>query len=119
MVAPAVDAARKFDLSCLSVPRIKPFANDIDQFTEGFGRLIVLEEHSRYGGLASALMDAFAEHGKRLPEVRVLSLEDKFSDRCGGYQYALSEHGLADAQILERVGALVNDHSVQIRPENG
>jgi len=116
MVAPAVDAARKFDLHCLSIPRIKPFARDIDRFTEGFGRLIILEEHSRYGGLASALMDAFAEHELRLPEVRVLSLDDKFSARCGGYQYALSEHGLADAQVIERVGTLVNEYFRQIDP---
>jgi transketolase len=112
MVAPALNAAKKFDLPCMSIPRIKPFAKDIDRLTEGFGMLIILEEHSRYGGLASALMDSYSENSKRLPDVRVLSLEDKFSDRCGDYQYALSEHGLADTQILARVGALVSGKSL-------
>lgn len=107
MVAPAVNAAKQFELPCLSIPRIKPFAHDIDHFIKGFKMIVVLEEHSRYGGLASALMDAFAEQEKRLPDVRVLSLADKFSDRCGGYQYALSEHQLADTQVIERIGALV------------
>jgi len=108
MVAPAVNAAKTFDVPCLSIPRIKPFANDIDRFIEGFDRLIILEEHSRYGGLASAIMDACSENGTRLPHIRALSLEDKFSERCGDYQYALSEHGLADTQIIERVGALLS-----------
>jgi transketolase len=114
MVSPAVSAAKHFELSCLSIPRIKPFANDIDHFIDHFDIVVILEEHSRYGGLASALMDALVEHEKRLPDIRVLSLEDKFSDLCGGYQYALSEHKLADVQVVERIRAFVDNISARL-----
>ena len=36
-----------------------------------------------------------------------LTLEEKFSHRCGSYQYALSEHGLSDVQLRTRVAELV------------
>lgn len=107
MLAPAVNAARALSLGCLSIPRIKPLTPDLLRMLSNFERIIVLEEHSRHGGLTSALLDLFSEFADKIPLIRGITLGDKFSKLCGGYQYALSEHGLSDPEIIPRVQALL------------
>lgn len=101
----ARDLALKHGLPALSVPRIKPMAPEIIGMLEPYERVVVLEEHSRYGGLASAIADAFTEHGRRAPLLQVFSLQDKFMDKCGSYQYALDEHALSDQALARRFAA--------------
>lgn len=95
--------ACEFNLTHFSFPRVKPFPHGILAKLATFEHLIVVEEHSRYGGLCSAVSDAFCEAGLRPPAMSSLSLQDKFADLCGSYQYALSEHGLSDDQLPRRV----------------
>lgn len=91
----------------LSVFRLKPLATNTVALLAAFKRLIVIEEHSRYGGLASTLTDAFVDQGVPLPCIKVLSLQDHFAEHCGSYQYALSEHDLSDTAIRNRVRAIL------------
>ena len=109
MVSPCADIAKKMSLSCLSIPRIKPLPKNLPKLTAPFKTLIVVEEHSRHGGLASAILERLALDPKisRIPKIRSLSLEDKFSELCGSYQYALSEHGLSDSQLPGRIKQIV------------
>lgn len=96
--------ARKHGFSSITVPRLKPFDAVLSQLMEGFDKVFVIEEHSRYGGLGSCVAELLCETmGPATPQLRVLSLKDKFARHCGGYQYALSEHNLADEQVEEEV----------------
>jgi transketolase len=91
--------AVRHGLSAVSMPRIKPMAPEALDLLQGFEKVIVLEEHSRYGGLASAITDAFVEQQRRPPLMQVFSLQEKFMDKCGSHQYALDEHGMSDAAL--------------------
>ena len=103
MSAISQSAAREFGLSHLVFPRVKPFPMDSLRTLASFEHLVVVEEHSRFGGLCSSLLDAFCESGLRAPRMTSLSLQEKFAEKCGSYQYALSEHAMDDVSIMSRV----------------
>jgi transketolase len=74
-------------------------------------RLVVtVEEHTRIGGLGSAVLEMLAEHGVSVPVVR-LGLPDAFSADYGSQDSILAKHGLQPdglAQtVRERLGARV------------
>ncbi len=108
MVAPCAEIAEALGLSCLSVPKIKPLDPEILTVLAPFRRAIVVEEHSRHGGLASAILERTAEESAptKIPLIRSIGLQDRFSHLCGSYQYALSEHGLDDRALRARVAEL-------------
>lgn len=107
MTAISQVVAAENDVPHLSVFRLKPLATNTVQLLAPFKRLIVIEEHSRYGGLASTLTDTFVDEGVPLPNIKVLSLQDHFAKYSGAYQYALSEHDLSDTAIRDRVRAIL------------
>jgi transketolase len=107
MVSVATQIGRKLNLNVFSVPRLKPLGLGIEKQLTSFSNLIVLEEHSRYGGLASALAENLCELSSRIPRIRSIALGDKFAEHCGSYQYALSEFGMADHQIEGRILGLL------------
>jgi len=115
MLAPCVSIAKALGIACLSVPKIKPLDADILQTLSPFRRAIVVEEHSRHGGLASAVLERTAEESapSRIPLIRSVALEDRFSERCGSYQHALSEHKLDDSQLLARISTLIQTPYLQ------
>lgn len=99
--------AIEYGVTSVSVFRLKPLAARALELLAPFDRLIVLEEHSRHGGLASTLADAFIDAELPVPRMHVMCLQDHFARHCGSYQYALSEHRLADADIRERISNIV------------
>lgn len=107
MTSIGLAVARTFSLEHLSVFRLKPLADNTVSSLKRFKRLIVIEEHNRHGGLASSVTDAFVDEGIQLPHMSIFALRDQFAERCGSYQYALSEHQLSDEQIFDRVKSLV------------
>lgn len=108
MLSLAHAIANENDLSCVSVPRLKPLDADIKSLLSGFDQLIVIEEHNRYGGLTSAVTDHLCEVGARLPRIHALTLRDQFGHRCGSWQFALSEHALDDRTVRERVAQILS-----------
>jgi transketolase len=100
MSSVAQSLAKKHGLNSLSVSRIKPLSSDLTDALCGFQRVFVIEEHSRFGGLYSALTEALCEREKH-PVLKSISLQDKFAQHCGDHEYALSEHGMTQVQIEE------------------
>jgi transketolase len=98
----ATETARELGITAYSVPRIKPFLPEWVDELAAYGRLIVLEEHSRHGGLFSLLAEEMIEREKP-PRLSSLSLADRFAHLCGSHQYALSEFGLSDPQLRARI----------------
>jgi transketolase len=86
----------------LSVPCIKPFdAPALLEHMRGKRTLITVEEHSVQGGLAGVV----AEHllGRFVGNFVPVGVADRFSRKCGNYDYLLSEHGLTVSDLVRRV----------------
>lgn len=117
MVVTAVAAAVDWPGSAVwSVPSIKPL--DAQHVAAICRRrvAVVLEEHSVYGGLGSAVAEATAAHAP-VPVCRV-GINDRFSASCGSYGHLLREHGLDLASVRSRVRAFVDALPGRVRTRN-
>jgi transketolase len=106
MVAVALAFARAHGVRCISVPRLKPRPDELSGALGGAERVIVLEEHSRFGGLWSLVVEEVQSAWvSGAPGVRVegLGLRDRFTREAGSHQHALGEHGIADDQVEARL----------------
>jgi len=101
MVRTAIDIASNdypINMSVWSAPIIKPISyKHVISICNKSKAIIVLEEHSKYGGLGSVI----AEIASQYSPIRILrvAVDDKFSNKCGTYDYLLKEH-LLDYQSV-------------------
>ncbi|HVS35493.1 MAG TPA: transketolase C-terminal domain-containing protein [Gemmataceae bacterium] len=110
MVPTALTAAIEWaDSAVWSVPCIKPL--DAGHVAAVCGRheaVVVLEEHSVYGGLGSAVAECTA--ARHPTWVCRIGVRDRFSRCCGSYEYLMHEHRLdvesVQAQVRDFVAAL-------------
>jgi transketolase len=102
MVHAALRAAESWpDSSVWSVPCIKPLDADTVATICGKSRaVIVLEEHSIYGGLGSAVAEISAERAPT--RVLRIGIQDRFSQFCGSYNYLMAEHQLTVPDIVRK-----------------
>jgi transketolase len=63
--------------------------------------VIVLEEHSVFGGLGSAVTEIAAASAPTW--VCRVGVADRFSKFCGSYDYLMREHGLDVDTVVEHV----------------
>lgn len=106
MVRTALDVAERHGASVWSVPSIKPL--DVDEvcgIASASRAVVVLEEHSIFGGVGSAITEILAE--RQPARVLRIGVADRFSQHCGTYEYLLREHGLDTASVARRIGAFV------------
>ena len=103
MVATALMAAKKWPGSAVySAPCLKPL--DETAVAEICGKhqaVIVLEEHSHFGGLGSAVAEIASEHSPAW--VCRIGVPDRFSEQCGSYAYLMRSHKLDVASVIGRV----------------
>lgn len=90
-----------------SVPCIKPMnVEQLVDLVHGRSAVVVMEEHSVYGGLGSLVAEILSE---RLPmPVLRIGVSDRFSQHCGTYDYLLREHGLDKPSIEKKIGAFLS-----------
>jgi len=105
MSSVAHEIGKKLGLSVYSVSKIKPF-NEFS-ILKKHRHLLVIEEHSRYGGLFSTLSELITQDMTCNLKLTSFSLEEHFAHKCGSYQYALSEHQMSDVDLLRRIKARV------------
>ena len=105
MASIAQEIGKKLGISVYSVSRIKPLA-DLGALKK-HPHLLVLEEHSKYGGLFSTLSELASQDVSCQMKFTSFSLEEHFAHHCGSYQYALSEHQMSDVDLHKRVQARV------------
>lgn len=87
----------------LSVPRIKPLdTGALVAAAVGTRGIATLEEHSVVGGFGSAVLEAFAADGVRLP-VLSLGLRDDVQSAVGSQEYLRNLAGLSVGEITERL----------------
>lgn len=105
-IAKRIVATRFPGVSIWSVPSIKPIDKDkVISLSQENEALIVLEEHSIFGGLGSVITEICSEYFPvRILRIGVL---DKFSHLCGDYEYLLGEHGLDEKSIIDKISKFI------------
>ena len=84
-----------------SIPVIKPISScEIIRIIAGVERVVVFEEHSRSGGLGGSLAEIISESSSSNTKVIRFGFDEKFSDKCGSYNYLIKEHGLDFETLL-------------------
>ncbi len=105
MVKTALRLADEKSASAWSAPSIKPInTRQIHQIARKANTIVVLEEHSIYGGLGGLVAETVSELGNT--KVIRLGIQDRFSQKCGSYEYLLKEHQLDLDSLLSRISAL-------------
>jgi len=90
------------EISVYSIPRIKPFGeNDLLEILSSKRAVVCFEEHSIYGGLGGMIAELLTS----CMPMRMLRIgvNDRFSEKCGSYQYLLREHKLDFSATLNNV----------------
>jgi transketolase len=96
-------AAAGVDAGVLHVHTVKPFDEDaVREAASGCALAVTVEEHSRIGGLGSAVTDVLAEAAILTPQLR-LAFPDAFVGTYGSQDSVLQAVGLQPAQIAQRV----------------
>ena len=104
MVRVGLRFARDRGIRCISVPRLKPAPVELIPLLGDAERVAVLEEHVSAGGLWSLVLEMIhSSGGRRLPSIEPFGLRDAFTQTAGDYQHALSEHGLDDIRMAQRL----------------
>ena len=104
MVKTAIDISNKLDnaIDVWSVPFIKPIDRlTVEKICQNSKAIVVFEEHSKYGGLGSLISEISSESNP----VRILQVaaNDRFSQKCGTYEYLLQEHELDFITVYKNI----------------
>jgi transketolase len=91
-----------------SVPGIKPMnVEQVQDLAARYDNLIVLEEHNRIGGLGGAVAEAVGDMSGNRARVLRLGINDRFSSRCGTWDYLRREHGIDPEALLAQIQHLL------------
>ena len=103
MVRPALAAAARWPGSAVySAPCLKPLDPEaVAAVCRQHRAVVTVEEHSVFGGLGGAVAEIAADRAPTF--VCRVGVDDRFSEKCGTYQYLLGEHRLDADSIARRV----------------
>ncbi|MDO8343775.1 MAG: transketolase C-terminal domain-containing protein [Cellvibrio sp.] len=105
MVKTAIALADSTDSNAWSVPSIKPINKvQLQQIALNTNTIVVLEEHAVAGGLGSLVAEIICEQGTA--KVIRIGIQERFSQKCGSYEYLLKEHGIDLSSLLPRINIL-------------
>jgi 1-deoxy-D-xylulose-5-phosphate synthase len=110
MVAPSLEAARLLEAEGLSATVmncrfVKPVAGRIIEEASRIGKVLVVEENTRHGGLASAVMESLSDAHVWGVQLKRIGLPDKFIEH-GPISLLKSKYGLDATGILKEAKAL-------------
>lgn len=95
-------AQRWNDSPVWSAPSVKPLdVNQVAAICKEHKFVVVLEEHSVYGGLGSAVAEIAVEYAPTW--ICRIGIQDRFSQFCGSYQYLMQEHKLDVNSVLAQI----------------
>jgi transketolase len=107
MVKTAISLADPGDFSVWSALTIKPInSKQIEIIAQTSDIILTLEEHTTVGGLGGLIAEIIGESGSA--KVIRLGVQDRFSQKCGSYEYLLKEHGIDVKHLLPQVALLLN-----------
>lgn len=100
----AKEVAREKGFAFYSFPMLKPLNEQtIVAELSGYDRVIVIEEHSKRGGLGSIIESMFASKGTH-PIVLKFGLPDEYAPVIGSQDYMRDYVGLSKGKLLEAIG---------------
>ena len=116
MVSTALQVSADWPGSAVwSAPVIKPLAADgVADICARHAAVIVLEEHSIYGGLGSAVAEIAAAQAPVW--VCRIGAPDRFSEHCGSHAYLMQEHGLDPTSVRRRVECFLKQIGQTAKP---
>lgn len=89
-----------------SAPSIKPISTQqLAEISTRVDCIVTLEEHSVIGGLGATVAEAIAA-ASPVPICRI-GIEDKFSDKCGTWDYLILEHELDLRTVRTKIEAFL------------
>ncbi|HXG85338.1 MAG TPA: transketolase C-terminal domain-containing protein [Pyrinomonadaceae bacterium] len=93
--------------SVWSAPFIKPINEEqIAEICRNHRAVVVLEEHSIYGGLGAAIAEISSA---RTPTwICRVGIQDRFSEFCGTYDYLMREHRLDSESVAAQINEFLN-----------
>lgn len=90
------------DFSLYSVSQIKPMTSESLLKVVGDASLVItMEEHNIMGGLGSVVSELLSESSPR--KVLRLGINDKFTDKCGTYDYLMSELEIDSKSLVKKI----------------
>jgi transketolase len=92
----------------ISVPKLKPLdSKKLLVKLEQFRKIVTIEEHSIHGGLGACI----AEHIMRSDPKKIFSIgvRDRFSQKCGSYEYLLKEAGLDEESMFASISKFLEE----------
>ena len=102
MTHQALKAAEFLNAAVVDVIKLKPIHSSLVEELSGYRRVVTLEEHRLPGGLGSIIAETFADHGIKLPLLR-LAAEDRFAFELGGREVIWQNMGLDVDSIVRRI----------------
>jgi len=100
-----ISAAENFDVEVIDVYSVKPLDKEtILKSAAKTGKVLVVEEHSIYGGLGSAASELLA--GKYPLPIKILGIPDVFGESAGTREELLEKYGLNGNNIARAIKEL-------------
>ncbi len=97
-----INAAENFDVEVIDAYSVKPLDKEtILKSAAKTGKVLVVEEHSIYGGLGSAASELLA--GKYPLPVKILGIPDVFGESAGTREELLEKYGLNRNNIARTI----------------
>lgn len=85
----------------IHIHKIKPINLDIIKYAKQYKNLLVIEEHSKIGGLKSSIIDQLINLKFRI-NIQSITLPDNFGP-TGKYDYLINYHGLSSKKIKNKI----------------
>jgi 1-deoxy-D-xylulose-5-phosphate synthase len=111
MVAPSLEAAtvlerEGFSVGVVNCRFVKPLDPSLVSYARNSGKVLIVEENIREGGMSSAILELFGDSDARDVMVRRIGLPDKFVEH-GPVEVLRAKYGLDAGGIAERARGLL------------
>ncbi len=112
-VHPSLEASKELEkegisAGVLNCRFVKPLDKKIAEIAETTGRILIVEENIRQGGLGGAVLEMFNDMGIGRVRIKRIGFPDKFIEH-GETTILRKKYGLDSAGILEAAGTLVKE----------
>ncbi|WGL60826.1 transketolase C-terminal domain-containing protein [Pigmentibacter sp. JX0631] len=109
MVSTGINISKKLNVDIFSFIELTNFDEKIvvDQIKK-YKNVFTLEEHSINGGIGSILSEVIAENGLKI-NLKRIGIKNKFSQKCGSYEYLMKEHELDESSIYSHLSNFIEN----------
>ncbi|TGL57199.1 transketolase [Leptospira ognonensis] len=101
MLSVALELSEKYKITVFSAPSLTDLnAERLLLDLSPFDKIISMEEHSIQGGLGSILTELIMQSVvQKKQQLLRIGIRNRFTQKCGSYEYAMMEHGLDFASV--------------------